>query len=192
MVYEYGKIGRLYQSLIKNNINHELIDSIMEDGELIKKTSSNKIKVKWLFNAINRMDQLLDNKTKQKIREDCACCLSGKRQTICRKSNIDYKTTEDRINAANESHYVFGNGIKIIGKGKYQVSFFDDSIPVKKCVCVKDLDEKMSITYCYCCGGHVKHHLETVLGLPLKVKTISSALSSQGKKNCVFELSEIR
>jgi predicted hydrocarbon binding protein len=49
----------------------------------------------------------------------------------------------------------------------------------------------MSSTYCLCCGGHIKHFLEILLGKKVEVKFISSALSSYGKKNCQFELKEI-
>jgi len=191
MEYEYGKIERLSESMIKNNVPKKIYASIMKNGELIKKTSKNKEKAQWFFTAMNNMDQLLDSAIKQKVREDCACCLSGKRQTLCRKVNKEYLTTEDRIKAINDTHYVFGNEIKVIGKGKYKVSFFSEDQQIKKCVCIKDLEGKMSKTYCLCCGGHVKHHLETVLGVPLKVKTISSSLSSEGKQNCRFQLTEI-
>jgi hypothetical protein len=191
MEYEYGKIERLSQSLQNNGIDKKTYSEIMKNGELIKKTSKNSEKSMWFFTAMTTMDTLLDSKIKNKIREECACCLGGKRQALCKKINKAYSSDEDRIKAINATHFVFGNEIKMMGIGKYEVSFFNENDPIKKCVCLKDLDKKMSITYCYCCGGHVKHHLESVLGKSLKVKTISSALSSEGKKNCRFELSEI-
>ena len=49
----------------------------------------------------------------------------------------------------------------------------------------------MSKTYCYCCGGHIKHHLETILGKKLNVEIINSALMSMGEKSCKFILSEL-
>ena len=53
------------------------------------------------------------------------------------------------------------------------------------------MDKEMSKTYCYCCGNHVKHHLETVLGKKLDVEVITSALMSMGKKSCRFVLTEL-
>jgi hypothetical protein len=53
------------------------------------------------------------------------------------------------------------------------------------------MDKAMSKTYCYCCGNHVKHHLETVLGKKLDVEIITSALMSMGKKSCRFILTEL-
>jgi hypothetical protein len=191
MEYEYGKIRVLNQNLEKHKVNETIVSEIMKNGELIKKTSKNSEKSIWLFNAMKEMDKLIDKELRQKIREDCACCLSGKRQAICKKIYRDYETNEKRIQAINETHLVFGNEIKKTGTKKYEVRFFDDNLSIQKCVCLKDLNEGMPISYCYCCGGHVRHHLENVLGVPLKVKVISSALSSKGTKNCVFELLEI-
>jgi hypothetical protein len=189
--YEYRKIDELDKSLKKNGIDDNIREKIMESGELIKKTAKPEAKAEWCFNAMNIMDEVLDDETKQIVREDCACYLGGKREKLCKDVNKKYLTIEERIKAINETHYVFGNEIKITGKRKYEVTFFDESIPEKKCVCLKCLNKKWSKTWCLCCGGHVKHHLETVLGKKVKVKVISSALSSMGKKNCHFELKEI-
>jgi hypothetical protein len=191
MEYEYGKIEKLSESLIKHKVPKRIYASIMKNAESIKKKSKNKDKARWFYYAMNTMDQLLEEDIRNQIREDCACCLSGKRQTICRKANKDYNTEEERLKAVNDTHYVFGSGARIIGKDKYEVSFFNEDMPIKKCVCIKDLEGSMSKTYCYCCGGHVKHHLETVLGTQLSVEVISSALSSEGKKNCRFILQKV-
>ncbi|MDR1148838.1 MAG: hypothetical protein LBK66_09425 [Spirochaetaceae bacterium] len=190
--YEDGKIEDLNQSLIKHEIKKNIHGKIMENGEQIKKTSKNEAKAEWFFNAMNVMDDLLDEETKKKVREDCACCLEGKRHKLCRTVNKDYKTPEERIQAINESHYIFGHEIKIIGLGKYEVAFFDEKMPEKRCSCLKVvMNKKMSKTYCYCCGKHVKHHLETVLNKKLQVEILASALSSMGKKSCRFILEEL-
>ena len=194
--YEYGRIDKLNKSLKKHKIDENTRKKIMKSGEKIKKTDDNDKKQDWFCESMKIMDEVLDNDTKQKVREDCACCLIGKRQTVCRQVNKQYATSEERIKAINETHQVFGNDIKIIDKGKYEVSFYKESIPVKHCACwswKNDwlLKNKMSKTYCLCCGGHIKHHLETVLGNEVKVKIVSSALTSNGKKNCRFELTEV-
>ena len=191
--YEFSKIALLDKSLKKNGIDESTIKTIMESGEKIKSTSSPAVKSKWCCNAMDKMDELLDKKAIQKIREDCACCLGGKREKICREINCNFKTAEERIAAINETHYVFGNEIKISGKGKYEVAFFDEAALPNRCVCMKGarITKIWSNNWCYCCGGHVKHHLETVLGKKVKVKILSSALTSMGKKNCRFELREI-
>jgi hypothetical protein len=165
----------------------------MQSGEQIKKTSKKEEKAEWFFHAMKTMDKLLDDDTKKQVRGDCACCLGGKRENLCKMVRKEYQTPEERIHVINETHYVFGHEIKIIGAGKYEVIFFDEKSPAKKCSCLKVImDKEMSKTYCYCCGNHIKHHLETVLGKKLNVELVTSALSSKGKNSCRFVLEEIK
>ncbi|HEX2966931.1 MAG TPA: hypothetical protein VHO84_14180, partial [Syntrophorhabdaceae bacterium] len=92
----------------------------------------------------------------------------------------------------NQTKLVFGNSVRMSSKGKYEVSFFPENKEIRNCPCLKGLVKAMPVTYCYCCGGHVKHHLETVLGTKLSVKVLETVLSTNGKKGCKFELKELR
>jgi hypothetical protein len=181
--------------LEKNGIDKEIHKKIMESAELVKPSSKPIVVAEWCFNAMNVMDELLDEKTRQKVREDCACRLGGRQEKLCKEANKNYLTSEERIMAINEAHQVFGHEVKIIGEGIYEVLFQDESVPEKRCACshsrLNGLNKEWSKTYCYCCGGHVKHHLETVVGKKLNVEVIASALSSIGKKSCHFRLKEI-
>ncbi len=190
MNYPYGKIQKLYESLQNNMIDKDIIVEIMKNGENIKQTDKNEKKAEWFYNAMQIMDLRLDPSTRYKVREDCACCLGGKRHDACKLINKNYSSKKERIEKADETKLVFGNGLKEIAKGKYEVSFFPDNLEHKSCPCLTGLSEAMPITYCYCCGGHVKYHLETVLGQKLEVKVITSALSTKGKNGCKFELTE--
>ena len=190
MKYGYGKIGKLAENLEKNNIDKEIIGRIMFDGDKIKQTDTNEKKSEWFYDAMARMDNELSESIRYKIRQACACCLGGKRNIVCKEINKKYTSVEEKIEAANNSKLVFGNGVKIISPGKYEVSFFPDEWEEKKCPCIKDLKKEMSLTYCYCCGGHVRYHLETVLGKKLRVKVLETALTTLSKKSCRFELTE--
>lgn len=64
-----------------------------------------------------------------------------------------------------------------------------------RCVCpIMEKLEKptaVSLTYCGCCSGHVKYHYENFLGVKLRLlETVSSPISSGGKKHCehLFEI----
>ena len=195
--YKYGKINRLNKSLIKNGIDNEICQKIMESGETIKTGDKTEKKEDWFLNSMNVMDDLLDGKIKQKVREECACNLKGKRQIMCKELFEKNISVEEKIEEINKNHYVFGKEIKIIGKGTYEVTFWDESMQVKPCACwghknTWHLNKKMSSTYCLCCGGHIKHFLEILLGKRVEVVFISSALSSNGEKNCRFQLKEIK
>ena len=193
--HKVGLINSLNQSLEKNGIDKKFYKKIIESAELVKPSSKSIVVAEWCYNAMNVMDKLLDEKTRQKVREDCACRLGGKQEKLCKEANKNNLTSEERIKAINETHQVFGYEIKITEKGKYEVKFHDDMETEFKCVCshfrLNGLNKEWSKTWCYCCGGHVKHHLETLLGKKLDITVISSALSSIGKKNCHFELKEI-
>jgi len=191
MKYYYGKIEKLAKCLEANEIETSIVEKIIKDGENVKQSDKNERKTEWLYNAMQVMDKYLEPEVRNKVRQECACCLGGKRHEVCVQINKKYQNTQDRIKAANESKFVFGNGVKEISKGKYEVSFFPEGIEIKICPCLKGLTKPMPITYCYCCGGHVNYHLGTVLGKELSVIVIETALSTVGKKGCRFELKEV-
>ncbi len=191
MNYSYGKIQKLAESLTANGIDISVIESIMKDGEQVRQIDTNEKKAEWFHSAIQRMDTQLAPIVRYKVRQDCACCLGGQRHAVCVQIHKRYQTTEDRVKAANESKLVFGNGVKEISRGKYEVSFFPEDQKKKNCPCIKGLTGAMPITYCYCCGGHVKYHLETVLGKRLSVIVLETALSTFGERGCRFELTEV-
>lgn len=185
-IYEYGRIEQLYNKLVEYGVAEDVINEIVEGGEAIKKTAKPEKKAEWFKNAMDRMDRLLPEKERLEIRENCACSLGGKRLQLSRQIAKDYDSIEDRIIAANKTGYVFGKGVKQEADGTLTVSFFEDNQEEYQCVCLRKASTPISETYCYCCGGHIKHHLQIALGHTLSCKLISSALSSGGKKNCKF------
>jgi len=184
--YRYGRIVRLYENLVKYGVPENIINRILEDGELIKENSKPEKKAEWFQNAMERMDRLLPEHDRFAIRENCACCLGGKRLQLSKQIAKDHENLNDRINVANNTRYVFGNGVKQEDDGTLTVNFFEDNLDSYQCVCLKKANTQISGTYCYCCGGHIKHHLQIALGCKLSCKLISSALSSGGKMNCKF------
>ncbi|MFH1086241.1 MAG: hypothetical protein V1772_10820 [Chloroflexota bacterium] len=45
----------------------------------------------------------------------------------------------------------------------------------------------ISITYCYCCGGHFRYHYQIALGVALRAVAVqSSALASGRREPCRF------
>jgi hypothetical protein len=182
--YEYHRITRLAEQLAAAKVDGKTIDQIMEGGEdILRKTPADK-KADWLRGAMQRMNKLLDVKTRKTVREGCACCLGGKRlkigQTIVRES----QTLEDRVKAANAAHYV--GGVSLQENGEILVQFDTQKTAPYHCYCLPQAKEPLPITYCFCCGGHVKHHLQIALGKKLDCTTRSSALSSGGQFTCVF------
>lgn len=184
--YEYYRIEKLATQLAAAEIDPEIAGKIMEGGEAIVRATRPTVKADWMREAMIKMDDLLDPETRKAVREGCACCLGGKRLKISREIARDNATLEDRIRAANEAHYVFGDGVTRLANGDIQVRFFPEGLEQYRCVCLPQAKEPLPITYCYCCGGHVKHHLQNALGQKLDCTAVHTALSSGGKKPCTF------
>ena len=184
--YEYHRIGKLAEQLEIAGIEDKIIDRIMEGGEdVLRKTSSEK-KADWLRGAMTRMNKLLDIETRKAVREGCACCLGGQRLKISRSIAADNDTLEERVKAANDSKLLFGDSVTMMENGEIRVRFYPEGLDHYRCVCLPQAKEPLPITYCYCCGGHVKHHLQIALGRELDCTARSSALSSGGRFPCTF------
>ena len=185
--YEYGRIRTLAEKLDNAGIERTVIERVMQGGETIRRTTKPEKKADWMRDAMRRMDWLLDPQTRRAVRESCACCLGGKRLKLSKEIAQKHHSLEDRIEAAARTPFVFGNGVTREDDGKLVVRFSAEGQSQYGCVCLTKAQAPLPITYCYCCGGHVKHHLQIALGRKLSCKARSSALSSGGKKNCVFE-----
>jgi hypothetical protein len=179
-VYEDYRVAKLARGLESARIDPDIVVRIMEGGEHVRKTDKPERKAEWLAGAMRRMDDLLDRETRYAIREGSACCLGGKRHEISRSIAKQHATLEERIAAANEARFVFGHGVKLLDDGKVLVEFFEEGHAPYTCPCLKKAEERLSITYCYCCGGHA------TLGRKLKVQVRSSVLSSGGTQPCTF------
>lgn len=185
-IYKYGRIATLARALDNAGADPAIRNAIMAGGETVKPSGTNGQKAAWMHGAMERMDALMDRETRNAVREACACCLGGKRNELCREIAKKFETLEDRIKAANETKMTFGHSVEMRDDGKVLVCFSPEGQESYRCVCMRGAEKPMSMTYCYCCGGHVKHHLETALGRKLKLAVRSSALSSGGRKPCTF------
>jgi hypothetical protein len=184
--YEYGRIRILATKLAEAGVSQDIADRILEGGELVLGSTKPDKKADWMREAMSRMDTLLDPQTRHAIREGCACCLGGKRLQISKGIAKEHESLEDRIEAANKARFVFGHSVTKENDGKIVVRFAPEGQESYRCVCLPKAKEPVSITYCYCCGGHVKHHLQTALGRKLSCQVQSSPLSTGGKSPCTF------
>jgi hypothetical protein len=184
--YEIGRIEKLAAQLEAAHIDQKTISKIMEGGKSLTKKSKPEQQVDWLSGAMTRMDELLDLETCKAVREGCACCLGGKRDKDSKAIARNNKTLEDRIKAANEAKFVFGHSVKMMKDGKVQVQFFPEGLESYRCPCMPQAQKQMPLSYCFCCGGHVKHHLQNALGRKLDCTVLYTARSSGGKKPCTF------
>ena len=186
--YEYHRIGELAKQLAEAKVEPEIIDQIMEGGkDILRKTSPEK-KADWMREGMLRMNKLLDLKTRKAVREACACRLTGRPLRASQAIAREYKSLEDRIKAANKTISVFGGCVRMQENGEVLMRFAPEGLDHYRCACLPGADKPLPVTYCFCCGGHVKYHLQIQLGRELDYTILSTALSSGGKLPCAFSL----
>jgi hypothetical protein len=178
--YEYHRIGEPAKRLAEANVEPQIIDLVMEGGkDILRKTSSEK-KADWMREAMLRMDNLLPMTTRKAVREGRACCLGGKRLKTSKAIASENATLEERIKAADAANYV--GSITLQRDGKIIARFnMQKQLPYRR-HCLPQAKKPLPITYCFCCGGHVKHLLQIALGRKLDCTTLSSTLSSKWQK----------
>ena len=68
------------------------------------------------------------------------------------------------------------------------VRFSPEGLNHYRCPCLPGADKSLPVTYCFCCGGHLKYHFQISLGRELDYVIRTTALSSGGKFPCTFSL----
>ena len=180
------RVAKLSEQLEVAVIDRSIIDRIMEGGEDIRGKSSPEEKADWFRGAMNRMDDLLDLPTRKTVREGCACRTGRQTTKVSQRVAKDNATLEARIAAINKTFMAFGGGVWTQDNGEIIVRFAPKGSEGYRCSCLPKAEKPISVTYCYCCGGHVKHHFQISLGLKLEVTPRGAALSTGGKKPCTF------
>jgi hypothetical protein len=184
--YEYHRIGELAKQLSEAKVEPKIIDQIMGGGEdILRKTTPTK-KAEWMRESMLRMNKLLDLKTRKAVREACACRLTGRPLKASQGIAVKNKSLQDRIKAANKAIAVYGGCVRIQDNGEILMRFGPEGLDHHRCPCLPGADKPLPVTYCFCCGGHVKYHLQIQLGLELDYTIQSTALSSGGKLPCTF------
>lgn len=189
--YEYGRAIRLDRELAKAGVAQDVIDQVLAGGEAIGKRSSQERKAAWLAEAMRRLDDLVDMETRRKVREACACSLTGNMGRASRELGKQGGSLEERIAAVNAARPQFGESIVLEEDGRIFVRFQAEGQESYYCGCLPGAKERLSITYCYCCGGFVKEHFRRILGRKVEVETLSSLLASGGTEPCTFRLTVV-
>ncbi len=181
---------------ICGNVEHfagkEIRDEVMEGREQTD-LRTNKLKTaKWVQGAVSRLDELVDEKTRNKIMENCGyhCSTLNKRvMELAKARRKKYRKTEEFLKAEQRKPMA---GTKLVREGNllYQIYTPQSYTKPMRCYCslLRGLpkDEKISITYCNCSKGFVKKFWENVLERPVKVELIHSAVS--GDIECKFAI----
>ena len=179
-----ARIYGLKKKLTECKIDAMLVKEIIGSGDLVDVTS--------------RMESLLDPKIVYKILDSCACGTS--RKWIAGIKAMKSETLAEKIEEIGRlgdfhSGWIIGiNPDNTLTAGwhiKENESFV--------CACTAIVDRKtkvrdlpivgrvMPLTYCFCCAGHCRQHLQKLLDIKLRTKEIvSSPINSTGREPCEF------
>jgi hypothetical protein len=182
MAFPYPQ--KIKKTMVKQGISEKVIK---------KFDFPNSIQPEQIISFINQMDKLLTPEQCLSIMEQQGCCKTGKSDEANRAFGLKYaeKTIEEKINLLSKANIPYSVPCQLNNDDTLTVFWGSGEEGNYQCVCygIKKLTEpvKISRTYCGCCGGHVRHHLQNALGVGLRLKKIvSSPNSSNGKKRCEF------
>ncbi|WP_142414174.1 hypothetical protein [Hathewaya massiliensis] len=183
-----ARVYGIKKKLSLNNVDEKIIKEIIGNEDLV--------------DVISRMEKLLDQDMMHEILDSCACGGGQKFLKQCKKigKNLTGKSLDEKVNHLNnnifDSEKIILNGNNLLtgtllykGNEKYKCVC---SAAVKKGMTVSDLtgyadDRTMPLSYCFCCAGSFRRHLQLQLGVGLKTKEIvSSPINSKGQKPCEF------
>ena len=146
-----------------------------------------------LIAFVAQMDNLLSREQCLSVMEEQGCCKTGKNDAANRRFGREHagKMLDEKIKLYNNSDIPYKVPCQLNSNDTLSVRWGAKQGDKYKCVCsaIKKLPHpgNISRTYCGCCGGHVKHNLQTVLGIGLRLKeVVSSPISSGGEKHCEF------
>lgn len=186
MKYAYARIRMLAEQLRKHGIAPSMIRTIMVGGEKIRKSTNPRSKAEWMKQAMQKIDRLLDKKTRYKVREDCTCSTKGKRLKTMKEIARNNPDADGIINAIHKTH-IFGHKVERIGN-EVMVTFFPEQEGKYQCVCLRHAQDPISVTYCHCCKGHVLKLMEVAMSRSLTADVISTVLSTNGARTCKFAI----
>jgi len=190
-----GKTQGMLEALKKNieSLAGETISKKVMKGseEINEKTDMRKI-AEWVRGAMERLDILVDEKTRVQIMEKCGYnCADINRRVIERAKarRKKFKSIDEFLEAEQRKPMT---GTRLVREGNTLYQFYTPRAFTRpmRCYCalLRGLsdDEKVSVTYCHCSKGFVKKFWENVLGRPVRVELMQSVVS--GASECKFAI----
>ena len=184
----------LRKSLERHEVDPAIVERVFDGFPEVDDKSPKEMKVAFMRQVMKVLDETLDFDNRCSIIGDCACCLGGSREKKVKEfkkeiegQNLTFAERVDKLRQARP----FFNSTRLNADGTITDGVYYQVDGAYRCACGciggERLDEPISSTYCLCCAGHFRHHLQNALDVKLRVKgVVSSPLDSLGKAPCVF------
>jgi predicted hydrocarbon binding protein len=167
-------------------------DQVMAGSEKLTAGTKGSDVARWMKGAVERLDRLTDKKAGVDIMERCGVNCARHNSRVL-KGAIARRKKHSSLDAFLEAEVKKPmTGTKLERRGStlmltYLPQTFSKSM---RCFCaqLKDLPDKEEIspTYCHCSKAFVGAWWEAVLGKPVKVKILETALT--GSRQCTFKI----
>jgi len=169
-----------------------LRDQILAGVEDITARTDGAVAAQWVKGAMERLDDLVPEETRLQIMENCGVnCAHMNRGVIDRaRARRENAGSEEAFLKAELMKPTKGTGLEREGDTLYQTYTPRAFTRPMRCYCalVKELPEgeTMSSTYCCCSKAFVRTMWQTILGRPVEVVLLESAIS--GASECRFRI----
>ena len=186
-----GQMAEIRNRIVQH-AGHEIAEKVFQGSEKAAEFTSPVDNALWMKEAIDRLDTLTDESTRQQIMRDCGHhCQSvfNKEMKEARERRHKYETEEEFLD--DELNPPPGTGVRFERDGDiiynyYTSRKYGDGM---RCYCylIGGLPEgaKASPTYCQCSRAWQEKYWEGALGRPVRVELGETAISS-GSDECQF------
>jgi len=191
MVAKHGMIQQI-EGCIEQFAGKDVAQKIMEDSENITEKTGKKKISQWVKNALQKLDAMVDEKTRVRIMQNCGYNCARKNHKVIGRAVARRKkfgSVDEFLDAEQQKPM---KGTKLARKGNILYQFYTPQAFTRpmRCYCglFRELpkEDAVSITYCNCSKGFVEKYWEAVLERPVEVDILQSAIS--GATECKFAI----
>ena len=182
------RLGGQIEALAGTDVRQQ----VMAGSERFTARTKDDVVAIWVKGAIDRLDSLVPPETGIEIMESCgASCACVNSASIKKaKERRNKFPSEDSFLEAEVSTPITGTRLERRGNVLYQSYTPRSYSRPMRCYCTLlwklPMSETMSPTYCNCSRGFVKSFWEQVLGRPVEVEVVRSAVT--GDTECEFKI----
>jgi hypothetical protein len=165
---------------------------VMKGSEKITETASKAEIAEWVKGAMERLDALVEERTRIQIMESCGYTCADVNNRVIEKAKARHRKCNsiDEFLVAEQQKPT--RGTRLVREENVLYQFYTPRSYAKSLRCYCGLlrglpaDETISCTYCNCSKGFVKKFWESILERPVKVDLMQSAVT--GAEECKFAI----
>ena len=189
MVAKYGALVAM-ENCVEQLAGKTIAAKVMAGSEQITEKTDKRKTAEWVKNAMEKLDALVDEKTRVQIMQNCGYNCAKKNSNVIERAvarRKKYASINEFLEAEQQKPM---KGTRLAREGNLLYQFYTPQAFTRpmRCYCglLRGLpnDESVSKTYCNCARGFVEKYWESVLGKPVKVDLLQSVVS--GDKECKF------